>query len=254
MTFLSAVVLAKNEEDNIKDCIQTLGFCDEVVVIDDFSTDKTVEVAKVLGAKVFQRRLDGDFARQRNFGLSKAGGKWVLFIDADERIPEALAREILNKINDPLLPSDAYFIKRRDVLWGKALYHGEVGNVKLLRLAKKDAGVWARKVHEYWQVKAETSILKNTLTHYPHQSLKQLISEINFYSDLHAKANFDERKKSNLVKILLYPPLKFIKNYVFLLGFLDGTRGAILSFLMSFHSFLAWGDLWILQKNKKSQS
>lgn len=98
MKKLSAVVLAKNEQDSIADCLKRLAFADEVIVIDDMSEDQTVEIAKKSGARVYIRKLD-DFASQRNFGLSKAGGKWVLFIDADELVPVDLEREIMSQIS-----------------------------------------------------------------------------------------------------------------------------------------------------------
>ncbi len=95
---LSAVVLTKNEEKNIKECISLLKFCNEVVVIDDYSEDSTVEFARKLGAKVYQRILENDFAAQRNFGLTRAKGEWVLFVDVDERISSTLAKEISKTI------------------------------------------------------------------------------------------------------------------------------------------------------------
>ncbi|HLB60415.1 MAG TPA: glycosyltransferase family 2 protein [Patescibacteria group bacterium] len=97
MKKLSVVVLAKNEQDSIADCLKRLAFADEIIVIDDMSEDQTAEIAKKLGAQVYVRKLD-DFASQRNFGLSKAGGKWVLFIDADELVPVDLEREIVRHL------------------------------------------------------------------------------------------------------------------------------------------------------------
>ena len=95
---ISVVVLTKNEEKNIEECLKTLQWCDEIVVVDDFSTDKTVSLAKRLGAKIFERNLEDDFSQQRNFGLGKATGEWVLFIDADERVSQNLASEIREQV------------------------------------------------------------------------------------------------------------------------------------------------------------
>ena len=242
---ISAVILTKNEEKNIEECIKALTFCEEIIVIDDYSSDKTVEIARGLGAKVFQRNLDGNFAAQRNFGLEKATNKWVLFADADERVSQELKEEMEKEVAAPNNPLLGYFVKRDDYIFGKKLKFGETASVKLLRLARKSAGQWARRVHEVWDVPGRTKTLKNPLEHYPHPSLREFIDDINFQSGLHAEANHQEGKHSSLVKILFWPKLHFLKNYFLRLGFLDGTEGFVLALMMSFHSFLAWSKLWL---------
>ena len=255
---ISAIILAKNEEKNIGECIEALAFCEEIIVIDDYSSDKTVEIARGLGANIFQRKLEGNFASQRNFGLEKATNKWVLFIDADERVSKELRDEIEREVvslNNPYL---GYFFKRDDYIFGKRIKFGETSALfgfnpgayinKFLRLARRSAGKWRRPVHEVWEVSGRTKSLKNTLKHYPHQTLREYISDINFHSDLHAEANYKEGKRSSLLKILLWPKLKFLNNYFFRLGLLDGTEGFVLALSTSFHSFLAWSKLWIYQR------
>ena len=247
---ISAVILTKNEEGNIDECIRGLTFCEEIIVIDDNSTDKTVEITRRLGAKVFQRNLDGNFAAQRNFGMEKAMNKWVLFIDADERAGKELKDEMereLAVLNNPYL---GYFFKRDDYVFGKRLKFGETASIALLRLARKSAGKWTRNVHEVWDVRGKTKTLKNSLKHYPHQSLREFISDINFQSDLHALANQEEGKRSSLARIVFWPKGKFLYNYFFKLGFLDGIEGFILALMMSLHSFLAWSKLWIIQRKR----
>src|SRR3990172_4277046 len=98
---LSCVILTKNEEKNIKGCIEALGFCDEIVVVDDYSSDETLKKATNLGVRTYKRSLNNDFSSQRNFGLKKARGKWILFVDADERVMPELSDEIVNVISDP---------------------------------------------------------------------------------------------------------------------------------------------------------
>ena len=95
---ISAVVLTKNEEGNIEECLKGLKFCDEIIVIDDGSTDKTVKIARRMGARVYARSLEGSYSKQRNFGLQKAKGDWVLFVDGDERIGNILRKEILEVV------------------------------------------------------------------------------------------------------------------------------------------------------------
>ncbi len=243
---LSAVVLTKNEEKGIGDCLAKLKFCDEIIVIDDFSTDKTASIAKKFAAKVVKRRLQENFAKQRNFGLSKAHGSWVLFIDADEMVTEKLALEILESIRKTSF--DAFYIKRRDIFLGKKLMFGEGGKTRLLRLARKNKGLWKRQVHEKWEVEGKIGELEGELLHYSCDNLRDFLSKINLWSSMHARANFIEGKKSGLVKIVFYPVAKFCQNYFLRLGLLDGLHGFVHAILMSLHSFLAWSKLWFYQK------
>lgn len=245
---ISAVVLAKNEEKGIRDCLLSLRWVDEKIVIDDFSTDKTVEVAEKMGARVYKKPLQNNFAEQRNFGLEKANGDWVLFVDADERVGHSLQYEMTSAINDSMGATRGYFIKRDDILWGRKLKHGEIGTVSLLRLARKGSGRWRGAVHEEWDVKGKKETLKHHLSHYPHPTIREFLQEINYYSSLRAMELHRKRKKVNSVSIVIFPFGKFIYNYFFRLGILDGIPGLIVAVFMSFHSFLAKGKLWLLWK------
>lgn len=247
---ITAVVLTKNEEKNIKDCLEGLSWCDEKIVIDDESKDQTPEIAQKLGAKVYNRHLT-DFSDQRNYGLDKAKGDWVLFIDADERISRALWYEIMQYISDPIENFSGFFLKRVDLMWGKELRHGESGTLKLLRLAKKGSGKWSGTVHEKWNISGKTEILNNPLYHYPHTTVGQFLTEINKYTDLRANELYGEHIQTNWLHILLYPKAKFILNYFIRLGFLDGLPGLVTALMMSFHSFLVRGKLWLLWEKKK---
>jgi glycosyltransferase involved in cell wall biosynthesis len=247
---LTTVILTKNEERNIKECLESVKFSDEIIVLDDYSNDRTVEIAKNFNVRIVRRNLNGDFSAQRNYGLSLAKGDFILFLDADERISNDLKNEIVYFINNPLKTYDGYTLKRKDVIWNHEFNFGENGRTKLLRLAKKKAGLWKRKVHEVWSIKGNTYTFKNPLYHYPHPNLREYVSEINRYSQLHAEANLKEKKKSSIFKIIHYPILKFVNTYIIKLGFLDGIYGFIVALLMSVHSYLAWSKLWIMQKEK----
>lgn len=246
---ITGIVLTKNEGKNIKRCLKSLEWCDECLVIDDNSTDNTVKIARKFKVKVYRRELGGNFAKQRNFGLGKANGKWVLFVDADEVVTGKLRDEMVQIINNPVLSFAGYFLKRDDYIWGKKLRFGETASFQLLRLAKKGIGKWERRVHETWNVRGKTGVLKNALRHYPHQLLAEFLEEIRERSVLHAKANYQTGKKSSLLKILIWPFAKFVRNYIFRLGFLDGVEGFLVAMVMSIHSFMAWGTLWLMQKN-----
>lgn len=246
---LSAVILTKDSEVYIKNCLRSLSFADEKIVIDDYSTDKTVEIAKKYGAKIYKRNLSGDFATQRNYGLGKARGKWIFFVDSDEIIPPDLKSEIVQAINNPFVGTDGFYLKRLDNIWGKTLKHGETGNIKFLRLAKKDGGLWHRKVHEVWKVAGQSRTLNVPILHLPHQTLHEFIDDINMMSDIDVRAKIDEKKRSSLQKIIFWPVGKLVWNWKFRLGFLDGTQGMVMALMMSFHSFLSWSKLWMNQKH-----
>ena len=167
-----------------------------------------------------------DFATARNRALTKAKEEWVLFLDTDEVLSRDLKKEILEQ--DKNNKVDGYFIKRIDYFWGKWLRFGETGNIRLLRLGRKGAGIWKRKVHEFWDIK-NSGNLKNVILHYPEWS----INKINAYSEIDAK-EFSSFHFYDLLK----PVGKFFLNYFLKLGLLDGLAGFIHAYLMSFQSLV----------------
>lgn len=247
---ITTVVLTRNDENVIERCVKSFQWCDEVIVVDDESTDGTIGIAKKYGAKIFVRKLNDDFAAQRNFGLEKATGEWVLFVDSDEIVSTELATEIKEiaslktSRNDSLV---GYYIKRKDYWGGRWLTHGETANVRLLRLARKDSGKWVQPVHEEWRVEGMVGELASPLLHYPHQNVAQFLEEINRYSTLYAQYLHSRGIKEPVWQIFGKPVAKFFVNYVGCLGFLDGTAGMVTALMMSFHSFLVRAKLWRLQ-------
>ena len=245
---LSCVILTKNEESDLERCLKSVSFADEIVIVDDDSKDKTLEIAGKYNCRIYKKKLEDDFSKQRNFGLSKTKGKWVLFIDPDEEASNQLKNEIIQVVSNPFNTKSAYFLKRKDFLFGKKLNFGEWGKIKLLRRARKDSGKWERKVHEVWKTEGEKDVLKSELFHYSHKNLREFISKINYFSSLHAKANSSEDKKSNVFKIIFFPFLKFLNNWILKGGYKDGNHGFVISLIMSFHSFLSWSKLWLKEK------
>ena len=256
---ISGIVITKNEEKNIVRCLKSLSFCDEVIIVDDFSYDDTIRNAELFlqensvskfNVKIFKHRVSGNFAKQRNYALGKSGNDWNIFIDADEELSQDLINEIkdldkggnLNRIG-------SYRLKRRDFFWKKEIRYGEVLLSRVYgisRLVKKGSGEWVGNVHEVFKSYEgyHEKKLKGYINHYPHQTLREFISDINQYSSLRAKQLAAQGKKSGIFQIVLYPLVKFFISYFFLLGILDGAAGFVYSFLMSFHSFLVRAKLW----------
>jgi len=244
---ISAIILTKNEEKNIKKCLESVKWCDEIIIIDDESSDQTLEIAKKYKTTIYTNTLNNDFSAQRNFGLSKAKNDWVLFVDADEVVSDALAYEISNAIgikDRNLKNFNGFYIKRSDFIWGRMLKYGETGNMQLLRLGRKGSGIWDSKTHEKWEVEGLIGKLINPILHFPHQTLGEFLKEINFYTDIRAKELRDKNAKTFFWSILLYPLGKFVVNYIFKRGFMDGMQGLVFAIVMSFHSFLVRGKLW----------
>lgn len=233
---ISAIVLTFNEEDGIEECLQTLKWADEIVILDEKSLDKTVPLAKKYTKNIFEYAGGKSFADKRNYALAKAKGDWVLFVDADERVTPELAEEIKAAVRKESL--NGFYLKRKDFFMGGWLNHGETASVKFLRLAKRDYGQWVRPIHEVWEVKGETGELKNPLLHYSHPDLEEFTSKINTNTTLDTLYYFSRGEKFSLFKLLFFPKAKFLRNYFLKLGFLDGKRGLIMALVMSFNSFL----------------
>ncbi len=216
-------------------------------MIDDESTDDSVEIAKKYGAIVYTRSLNTDFAAQRNFGLAKAKEEWILFVDSDEVVSPELAKEVQEVVRQQKSATSiqGYFLKRTDYMWGSALTHGETADVRLLRLAKKGSGEWTRPVHEVWNIVGETGSMNNPILHFPHPSVSEFIQDVNRYSTVNANMLSSQLTSVYAWHIVAYPVAKFMRNYIVLSGFKDGVPGFCMAMIMSFHSFLTRAKLYM---------
>lgn len=245
---ISVVFIVKNEQIDLPEAIKSAAFADEIIVVDDNSTDETPRLAKELGAKVFTRKLD-DFSSQRNFGAEQASNEWILALDADERISEDLKNSILKSV--PTDDYDGFWIGRRDVIFGRPMYHGEVGNIKLVRLYRKSKMHFTRPVHEILTGSNLVGNVDGELTHFSHRDVGELFDKINRYSSLDAKGYFDNGVREPISRLISYPLGKFVINYFAKMGFLDGFPGLVLAVAMSTHSFLVRSKLHLLWNGKK---
>ena len=240
---LTAIVLTHNEEKNITRCLEGLKFCDTILVVDSGSTDKTTILAKKSGATVLKHAFI-DYSSQRNWAIDQAKTPWIFFIDADEIVSAKLGEEITSAVKK--VEYKGFKVPRVDYLWGKKLSHGDVGGVKLIRLARRGAGDWHGAVHEQWQIDGNIGTLRHYLHHYPHQNMVEFLQHINGYSTLRAQELHDAGQRTNLFQIIFFPTGKFLDLYCLRLGLLDGTPGFIHAMTMAFYSFLVRGKLWLL--------
>jgi len=242
---LSVIILAKNEADRLERCLGSLPERAQILVVDDQSVDETAALARSLGAQVYSRPLD-DFSSQKNFGLAKATGDWLLFLDADEYLTPALKKEVEVVLAKP--PAVAgFYLRRRTVFMGKALRWGELGEQRQLRLVSRASSPrWQRAVHEVLAISGPTAVLAGVLWHEPHRSLTHFVSKINHYTDLEVRQAGQVGVKG--WSLVGYPAAKFLLNYFLRLGFLDGYQGLIIAVLMSYYSFLKRAKIWERQK------
>lgn len=177
-----------------------------------------------------------DFAKERNCLLKKSKAEWVFFVDTDEVVSKELKEEISQLMNSQTI--DAY--NGFNILRKNYFLRQYIGTDRIIRLGRRAAGNWSRRVHEIWNIKGRIGQLKNPLVHTTAKDLYEFIGKIDNYSTLHAKENLESGKRSNVFKIIFFPPFKFFQSL--LIG-----RGFVMSMLQSFHSFLAWSKEWKLQ-------
>ena len=225
---LSVVIITLNEEAKVKDCLESVAWADEIVVVDSFSKDNTVEIAGNYTDKIYQREFAG-FGEQKNFALSKASGDWILAIDADERVTSELQEEIKRTLTNSR--ACGYYMPRKSYFSNKWIKHCGWWPDYLLRLFRKDCGHFSdRAVHEALQVDGPTVKLKNPLEHYPFFSISDLIKKADTYSTLGAQVMVAEDKRCSCCGALTHSTLSFLKMYFLRLGILDGWRGLAIAY------------------------
>ena len=253
LTNISLLLLTKNESENLKKNFKWLDECktiNEIIVVDDNSTDNTIEIAKSLATKkrsvqIYNRELAGDFSAQRNFAISKTTNNLVFWLDADEYPSKKLIR-FLNHIDKHQYKN--YSFKRQDIFLGYTLKYGETAYLKFTRLFNKKYGMFKGKVHENWVSTKNTRETQFIIHHISHKTLKSFIEKIDFYSTIRSQELFNQKKSTNIFEIIFFPIGKFLQNYIFRLGFLDGTPGIIMALCLSFHVFLNKSKLWHLSQ------
>ena len=228
MSKVSVLILAKNEEKNISDCINSCSFAGEVLVIDDGSTDNTRQIAESLGARVIHRSMNGDWGGQQTFAIEQARNPWIFFIDADERCTPELAKEIREKVENG--DKFGYWVRRINHFNRKMVKHGPLSPDWVCRLIPTEGSYVEGFVHPKIVHQFEDKRLCHDMLHYTYDTWEQYLNKMNHYSTLAAKKNIENGKKSIfLLDIILRPAFAFFKMYILKLGVLDGQIGYMLS-------------------------
>jgi len=251
---ISAVIITHNEEKNILRCLLSLKFCDEIVVVDANSTDRTREIVQGFTSHVYQRDWSS-FADQRNFAKGKATSDWILSIDADEEVSDGLRKELqaLRLARSPSFQS--YSIPRKTFHFDRWIRYGGWYPNRLVRFFHKDSGNWkGDELHEYWESSGSVGKLNGDLLHYSFENLADQVDRNNRYSTLGAIKLGRSGVRFSVLRLGVKTVSKFIETYFLKLGILDGYPGLIISVSASYSVFLKWAKLWEFNLAEKKKS
>jgi glycosyltransferase involved in cell wall biosynthesis len=235
---ISALLITFNEIDNIPQVINTISFVDEIIVIDSFSTDGTLELlSKQKNVKVITRKFK-NFADQRNFAISQASFHWLLFIDADERITPKLRQEILKTVNSNTSVA-GYMVNRLHYFNKKRIYFSGYQSDTTYRLFKNGKVKYNENklVHEMPIIFGQSGILKGKMEHYSFTTYDRLKKKMQTYGHLKARELYSKNKKGSTLYAIVKSTYKFLYNYIFRLGILDGKEGFVICYLNAYGVF-----------------
>lgn len=244
---LSVVISCFNEERNIESCLKSVkGFADEIIVVDNNSTDKTNEISKKYTNKIFTQKNDPlKIDLQKNYGFEKAMGDWILSLDADERVTPELQKEITQTLSSNH-SFDGYYIPRKNIIFGKWIQHSIWYPDYQLRLFKKGKGKFVDKaVHKSLVVEGQTEKLKEPLIHNNYESVSQFIYKMDaIYTENEARQIISSGKKLDALDVVRMPVHDFLKTFFLQQGYKDGLHGLVLSLFQAFYSVIVFAKVW----------
>jgi glycosyltransferase involved in cell wall biosynthesis len=244
---ITVLIIAFNEEKNLRDCLESVKWADEIVVIDSFSTDRTIEVSKEYTDKIFGRKWEG-FSSQRKFSLEKASNDWILSLDADERVTDELAASI-KRILASNSSVDGYKIARRNHFLGKWIKGAFWYPDHQMRFFRKNkARIEDKLIHEGFEINGNIEVIEGDIIHYSYQSLEDAINKINKYSTLAAIQKSE--KKVRTIDIVLRPFAAFITDFFSRKGYKDGFYGFLISGMNAMTNLMTYTKIWELQRKK----
>ena len=250
MQKLSAIIPTYNEEINIEAAIRSVSFADEIIIIDSFSTDHTIAIAEKYEVRILQRVFD-DFSSQKNYAIENATHKWIVLLDADERIGADLKNEIQTVLSAKPKAS-AYWVYRRNYLLGREIKYSGWQNDKVIRLIERDFCKYNGKlVHEEITTSKKTSYLKTKLEHHTYKGFDDFINKKNKVAQLQAEMLAAKNKKVTLYLLFAKPAYRFVNHYFFKRGFLDGFPGFFIASFYAYTIFTRYIKLWLINKGLK---
>ncbi len=248
---LSVFIVTHNEEGNIRGCLESVAWAEEIIVVDSFSDDRTVDICREFTDKVIQRPWKGH-VDQKSFALSRAQHEWVLLIDADERLSPGLIEVVKMEMSDDKGSWDGFFFPRRVYYLGRWIRHGEWYPEYRLRLFRKSKGaVVGEDPHDRVELVkgGRVKYLKEDLWHFTYKDIVHQVAQLNKFSSISAGEMAKRGRKFHLYQVLLRPLAAFVTGYILKRGFRDGIPGFIIAVVSSFHVFLKYSKLWELTRH-----
>ncbi len=246
---ISVVVTTFNEEANIRDCLESLLWCDEILVVDSFSTDRTPEIVAGYDQVTFCQRTYFGSAAQKNWAMDQTANDWLLIFDADERCTPKLRHEIERLLADGP-EHDAYTIRRRVYFLGEVIRFSGWQHDQVIRLLRKGAGRYPnRRVHADLKTRGPAPLLKNVMDHYMVEDFHKYVLRIVKYSRWGASQGWKEGKRAGFPEVLGRSYWRFLRTYFLQLGVLDGMRGLVFCLLQAYGTYMKWSILWSWRVN-----
>ncbi|MCB0729443.1 MAG: glycosyltransferase family 2 protein [Ignavibacteriae bacterium] len=238
---ISATIITFNEESNIEKCLQSLSWVDEILIVDSFSTDKTIEICKKYNCKIIQTEWQG-FGNTKKFAVDNAENQWIFSVDADEEISDQLKLKIQEILTNP--QCDGYNIKRRSYYLGKEIKYCGWDKDFPLRLFNRNKGNFnVKEVHESVVINGKKCKIYEPIFHYTYPNLSLHISKMNRYSDISSQ-QIRENKNYSIISSIVFGIAKFLRMYFLQRGFLDGKVGFVLCFNSAFGVYLKYIKIW----------
>jgi glycosyltransferase involved in cell wall biosynthesis len=248
MASLTVITLTLNEERNIAECLESVRWADEILVIDSGSTDRTVEIARRYASRIISLPWKG-YGAARNAGLDRAMGEWILWLDADERVTPELATEIREILSAEHSPAAGYSIARRAYFCGKWIRHCGWYPSRVVRLFRKSRGRFSETlVHERLQLDGPVARSHHDILHYTDPDLQHYFAKFNAYTSLAAEDMRAAGRRFHIRDVFIRPAFQFFKMYVLRLGFLDGMHGLVVCGASAAYVFAKYAKLWELTK------
>lgn len=248
MSKLSIVISAYNEENKIEACLKSAGFADEIIVVNNSSTDKTEEIARKYTKNIYKQENNPlAIDLQKNFGFSKATGDWILSLDADEEVSKELADEIKKALENPQSKNiNGFWIPRKNYIFGKWIEHSGWYPDLQLRLFRKGKGKYTNEhVHEDLGIEGEAITLKNHLIHQNYGTIRDFINKtVNTYAVNEAEEKLRKGYSFSHLDVIRFPLGEFLSRFFARKGYKDGFHGLMLALLMSFYHLIVFAFIW----------
>lgn len=251
MEKITAIIPCRNESHGIARALESVRWCDEILVVDSFSTDDTVHIARQYTGRILEHAYENS-AAQKNWAIPQASHPWILLLDADEYVTDTLRDEIRALLGNEDLPCDAYWIRRRNFFMGKEIRFSGWQHDKVIRLFRRDTCRYEEKhVHAEIVAPGGTGFLQGRIMHYTYKDLAHFLSKADRYSTWSAMDAASKTRNPNLYHFVVKPCFRFWKHYFFKLGILDGYRGFIISALAAQGVFMRYVKLYAMRKAAK---